>query len=177
MDNMGKEIKPVTCATATDVRAVMRALVLPADNLDWRGKVAVVIQGLAKLPQCECPLKHYFAPGVYIREITMPAGAIIIGKIHKTEHFNIIAKGRVSLVSEDHTQLLEAPVTFISKPGVQKVLYIHEKTVWSTVHVTEERDLDRLEAALIEPDDSYPEPNRIRECVDVLLAAKEEGHA
>lgn len=160
--------------SASDAKAAIRALVLPPEKLTWPEKVEVVMKELGKLPQLECPLKHYFAPGVYIREITMPEGAIIIGKIHKTEHFNIIQSGAVSLIHEDHTEFLEAPLTFVSKGGVQKVLYIHKETVWSTVHVTEERDLDRLEALLIEPSESYPSIARIQERIGIMLAAKEE---
>lgn len=122
----------------------------------WKEKIRFLMQEFSAVPQVECPLKHYFAPGVYIREIFMPADSIIIGKIHKTEHFNIIQQGRLTIMHDDYTAAeLKAPHTFVSKPGVQKVLYIHEDTVWSTVHITEERDLDKLEAALIEPDD-YP---------------------
>ena len=141
--------------------------------LPWRDKVAILVKGLGTMPQAECPLKHFFAPGVYIREIFMAAGLVVIGKIHKTEHFNIIQKGKVSIISEDETKVLEGPCTFISKAGVQKVLYIHEDTVWSTIHLTEERDLDRLEAALIEPDDSYPKIERHLERLAILQAAED----
>jgi hypothetical protein len=139
----------------------------------WREKIAAIIGGLGEMPQVECPLKHYFAPGTYIREIFMPAGAVVVGKIHKTEHFNIIQRGAVSLIGADGTtQFLRGPVTFVSKAGVQKVLYIHEDTVWSTVHLTDERDLDRLEAQLIEPDSSYPQFDRTIERAAIAQAAQ-----
>lgn len=128
----------------------------PAGGLTRRQQISYLVTELGKQPQVECPLKHYFAPGVYLREIFMPASSIIIGKIHKTEHLNIIERGSCSIYHEDGTQqLLQAPFTFVSKPGVQKVLYIHEDMVWKTIHVTHETDLDRLEAELIEPAD-YP---------------------
>ena len=83
------------------------------------------------MAQVECSLKHHFAPGVYVREIFMPAGSVIIGKIHRTEHFNIIQQGAVSLFGDGTCEYLRAPHTFVSKPGVQKVLYIHEDCVSS----------------------------------------------
>lgn len=143
---------------------------LDIPDLPWRGKIAYLIDRFGQEAQVECPLKHHFAPGVYLREIFMPAGAIVIGKIHKTEHFNIIQKGRVSLIGEGETKILEGPCTFISKAGVQKVLYIHEDTVWSTIHITDERDLDRLEAQLIEPD-TYPLFDRTEERLAIEEAA------
>ena len=146
----------------------------------WREKLAYLSREMGALPQRDCPLKHYFAPHVYVREIFMPADSIVIGKIHKTEHFNIIQKGSATLISEDGSRkLLEAPYTFVSKGGVQKVLYIHEDMVWSTIHITENRDLESLEAELIEPDESYPIFNRAKERFDIareknVLALLEE---
>lgn len=97
------------------------------------------------------PLRHIFAPGVYLREITMPAGWAFLGERHLTRHANIVSQGRVSFRAGGAVQTVEAPYTFVSEPGVQKMLYIHEKTVWTTVHPTTETDIDRLEALLIAP--------------------------
>ena len=139
----------------------------------WKEKVAYLVKEMGAIPQVECTLKHYFAPHVYIREIFMPAGSVVIGKIHKTEHFNIIQKGSVTLMNEDGSkETLTGPVTFISKGGVQKVLYIHDDTVWSTVHITENRDLESLEAELIEPMD-YPRVNRTLERLEISKAVEE----
>lgn len=135
-------------------------------------KVSYLVRELGKLPQVECSLKHYFAPGVYLREIFMPAGSVVIGKIHKTEHLNLIERGSVSIVHADGTrEKWCAPFTFVSKAGVQKVLYIHEDCVWKTIHVTDERDLERLEAQLIEPDASYPQLDRESERLAIERAA------
>jgi len=140
-------------------------------HLTWREKIAYLVRSFGADPQVDCPLKHHFAPGVYIREIFMPAGAVVIGKIHKTEHFNIIQQGRVRIFDPEGALELAGPVTFVSKPGVQKVLYIAEDTVWSTVHLTDERDLEKLEAALIEPDDAYPALDRTFERLAIARAA------
>jgi hypothetical protein len=139
-------------------------------ELSWKDKIRILMDNLSTQVQTECPLKHYFAPGVYVREIFMPAGTIVIGKIHKTEHFNIIQKGRCYLFNEDRSQeLLEAPVTFVSKAGKQKVLYICEDMIWSTVHITNERNLDALEAQLIEPA-NYPKFDRTAERLAIEAA-------
>jgi len=123
------------------------------DELSYREKVAYLVQECKKLAnQPECPVTHRFAPGVYLREIFMPAGSLVIGKIHKTEHFNIIEKGCCVIFHDDgRREVLRAPMTFVSKAGIQKLLYIEEDTVWKTVHVTGETDLVKLEEILIEP--------------------------
>ena len=98
------------------------------------------------------PLRHQFAPGVYLREITMPATHVVVGRVHKTSHFNIISKGCVSFWMPGHAvQTVTAPYTFVSEAGAQKVLYIHEDTVWTTVHPTDETDVETLENILAEP--------------------------
>jgi hypothetical protein len=75
---------------------------------------------------------------------------IVIGKVHKTEHFNILIRGACLIVHNDGTrEELRAPCTFVSQPNVQKVLYILEDMIWQTVHVTDETDLAALESILI----------------------------
>ena len=110
-----------------------------------------LVNEMNKFPQVECPVKHHFSPGLYMREIFMPAGTIVIGKVHKTEHFNIIVKGAAYIVHDDgsHEELI-APTVFVSKAGVQKVLVITEDMVWMTTHVTEETDVQKIEDMIIE---------------------------
>jgi hypothetical protein len=36
----------------------------------------------------------------------------------------------------------------VSKPGTKRIGYVHEEMVWTTVHVTEETDIEKLEAEL-----------------------------
>lgn len=118
----------------------------------FREKVARLATHMLQQEQLPAPVTHHFAPGIYLREIFMPAGAVVIGKIHKTEHLNILVKGACYLIHDDFScEELRAPMTFVSKPGVQKVLYILEDMIWMTPHVTGETDLVKLEADLIEP--------------------------
>lgn len=112
---------------------------------------------LLPLPQVELPLTHRFAPGIYLREISMPADTIVIGHEHKTEHFNIVLTGRALVLIDGETHTITAPCTFISKPGVRKTLYIIEDMRWQTVHPTEETDLEKLEALLIRKSDAFME--------------------
>lgn len=101
------------------------------------------------LIEVTCPLTHTFAPGVYAREVTMPAGSFIIGHEHKTKHINVVLSGRALVSINGETFHLEAPHTFVSDPGVRKVLYILEEMRFLTIHPTDETDLDKLEQELI----------------------------
>lgn len=94
---------------------------------------------------------HRFAPGVYARELFIPAGQMIVGKPHKTEHLNIISGGTISYATVDGFNTVSAPYTFTSKAGIQKVVYAHTDTTWTTIHPTDETDLVKLEHELVDP--------------------------
>jgi hypothetical protein len=97
------------------------------------------------------PVEHFHAPGLYARQMTIPQGGLIVGKIHRHAHVNTISKGRVWVVTEFGKEELIAPYTFISKPGTKRVVFAQEDTVWTTYHPTEETDLEKIEAHVIAP--------------------------
>ena len=119
-------------------------------------------------PQIDIPLKHTFSKNVYAREITIPKGSIIIGKIHKYQNMNIISKGEVSFFSIDGAVRVKAPYTFVASPGVKRVIVAHEETVWTTIHGTSETDLDKLEDEFIAKDYSEFYLSTSRSLDDVL---------
>jgi len=105
---------------------------------------------LSKLPQLDLKVNHIFAPGIYIRELSIPKNVVVIGKTHKTEHLNTILQGRCKVTINGSIKYLTAPCTFISKKGSKKVIEALEDTLWSTIHPTNETDLDKLENLLID---------------------------
>lgn len=65
--------------------------------------------------------KHYFANGAYVREMSVPANTVVVGRIHKYETINILLEGEIEIVNEDGTRKsLKAPHVFIAPPGNQK---------------------------------------------------------
>jgi len=107
---------------------------------------------LRKFEPIEIETTHRFADGVYAREIFIPKGCLLTGKVHKTVHLNIISKGEITVWTEDGMKRLKAPFSLVSKPGTKRVGFAHEDTVWTTIHGTHETDLAKLEADLIEPE-------------------------
>lgn len=98
------------------------------------------------------PLKHSFAPGVYVREIFIPKGTVLTGKIHRHAHPNFLMSGEVIVVTEHKgREHLKAPLSIISEAGTKRAVYALEDTVWITVHVTEETDLQKIEDYVIAP--------------------------
>lgn len=106
---------------------------------------------LVDIREDECPLTHTFSDGVYAREIFMPKGMIVVGHVHNTTHLNMVSTGSALIMdSEGRVSKITAPFTFESKAGVRKVLYILEDMFWTTIHVTNERDITVLEDTLID---------------------------
>lgn len=113
---------------------------------------AIVREGLDVGPAA-CPVKHHFAEGSYGREMTLPAGLVVVGKIHKHSHVNVISQGRVQVFTEHGgVEELVAPCTFVSTPGTKRVVHVLEETIWTTVHVTDKTDLAEIEREVIATD-------------------------
>jgi len=92
--------------------------------------------------------EHSFSDGVYVRTVTMCADSMVLGAKHKTRHMNIISQGKVTFSVDGIMTTVKAPCMFESDAGVSKVLYNHDEVVWSTIHVTEETDIEKLESML-----------------------------
>lgn len=99
-----------------------------------------------------CPLEHTFVDGAYVRKITMPKGLLGVSKIHKKTHLYFIMKGEVSVLTEEGLVRIKAPYSGITKAGTKRVLYVHEETEWTTIHVTRETDLEKIEEEVIAKD-------------------------
>lgn len=108
-------------------------------------------------PQVEVPLHHAFAPNVYLRQVTMPKGTVVIGHQHKTEHFNIVMSGKATVFIDGKLEEIVAPSIFKSSANVRKILFIHETMIWATVHPTDETDINKLEDELIVKSQSFQE--------------------
>lgn len=114
-----------------------------------REKVVRLEAALLKYEQLPEELTHHFAKGVYARELHIPKGAVIVGKIHRHAHLNFLMKGEISVLTEHGVRRLTAPAVITSASGIKRAGFAHEDTVWVTVHATEETDLETIEAQMI----------------------------
>lgn len=128
------------------------------NRLAMRNKIMALEQKMmVSEGQIEIDPIHHFANNLYARELRLPAGTLLTGKIHKTEHLNILAKGTIAIATEEGTTILTAPVVMVSEPGTKRVGLAQTDVVWVTIHGTEERDLEKLEEQLIAKDFDDPE--------------------
>jgi hypothetical protein len=130
-----------------------------------RQKVESLQQELSKLPQYEPKTKHYFHGGMYCREVFRHAGVLVVGAVHKKEHFYLIVSGTVAITDgEGNVEEFTGPHLFSSKPGTKRAVYALTDAVCITFHATEATTVEDAEATLVEADAStmYSLGNKVK---------------
>ena len=117
-------------------------------------KVAFIEREMLKCPQVAIKTKHYFSDGVYAREIYIPAGTLLTGKLHKFRQLNIVSLGDISVLLAGGIKRITAPYTVVSPPGTKRIAYAHVDTVWTTILRTDSDDLDEIEDHFIAKDEA-----------------------
>lgn len=83
---------------------------------------------------------HTFIGGIYARQLFIPAGVLIAGRIHKGEHISVISQGVIEVVTENvmtgetESEIYESPCQFTSPAGTKRMVLAREDTVWTTFH-------------------------------------------
>ena len=123
-------------------------------ELPTREKIQRLQEAMLPMQSKQPEPRHFFAPGMYLRELVVPAGMLMVGKIHKHEHFLLVLKGRAEVISEFGRVVVDAGHISISPAGVKRVVLALEDTQFVTVHVNKEdsQDLAVIEAAHIDPE-------------------------
>ncbi len=85
------------------------------------------------LPQVDCPIRHHFAPGIYAREISIPAGTVVVGVVHKTDNLIIVSMGRLRIVTDEGTAEVCAGDTFTCKAGTKNAVLALENSRWTNL--------------------------------------------
>jgi mannose-6-phosphate isomerase-like protein (cupin superfamily) len=117
------------------------------------------------MPQAELETEHYFSGGMYCRKLIRPAGTLIVGKVHKKDHFFMCAQGEIIAWSEKGMVKLKAGDIIESKAGTKRVTLALSDAIGITFHKTDKTDLDEIEAELIEPDNLalYDAHNKLKD--------------
>lgn len=105
---------------------------MSALSQSMRESIDQLEQAMLAMPQQAMECLHHFAPGIYVRELHIPAGTTLTGAIHKHRHINIVSKGRIEVATENGTTTITAPCVFVSPPGTKRVGFAHEDTIWIT---------------------------------------------
>jgi hypothetical protein len=115
----------------------------------------------------ELPTYHFFADGMYGRMLPRVKGILIVGKIHKREHFYIVMNGCVRVTTDEGVRDVRGPAVLVSSPGTKRAVLALEDSVCMTVHRTDKTDLDEIEEELIEPEpmSAFDSGNKLKEIV------------
>jgi len=117
--------------------------------LSARDKVFALESEMAKQPQVELKVKHHFSYGVYARELFIPAGVMLTGKIHKYPQLNILAMGRMQVLIDNEVKEVFAPFIVASEAGTKRIALALEDSIWITIHGTHETNLELIEEKFI----------------------------
>lgn len=123
-----------------DIGKVLTTLFNPPKAIAKWFEIDKVEQYLSTLPtRVMGDLYEEGTPGLYTRQLTIPADTLITSSVHKTCHPFVITKGVVTVynVFDDSQALYKAGDRGITYPGTRRVLYCHEETVWITFHSTD----------------------------------------
>lgn len=123
-------------------------------DLSLRSKIDEFEESLRALPNQlaveELKLNHFLTDnGLYAREMLIPAGTIVTGKIKKEEYISVLSHGHVTEVTEAGMRTLKAPYTMVSYPGTKRIVWAHELSVWVTIHATKQTTLETIEEDVI----------------------------
>lgn len=144
-------------------------VVEPKSGALTKEQIAHFREELSALPQFEPETEHYFIPAegggyLYCRKVSRPAGVATLGRVHKKEHFYIVAKGKIGLRGEYETTIYEAGDVIPTKPGTQRLVVSIEDSVTITMHKVSTMDLEEAERELVEDDENsnYGPGNKVK---------------
>ena len=197
--NLRKVIAYVRCDQKVDIRFIERigferdgliklaswdkkdyyiySIEIPAiPELTLRDKLNIIEKKIKEAPDVQygnsCPLTHSFAKGLYIRKITVPAGKMLISKVHKDTYAFFILEGEFETITKDGVKRITAPDYMIMTAGERHNALTLKDTVVVTVHATEETDIEKVENELVyQPFNS----EEYRELTQKVILGNDEG--
>ncbi|NBU83469.1 MAG: hypothetical protein EBS21_02485 [Sphingomonadaceae bacterium] len=124
---------------------------LGRDYPSFHAAVDAVEAALNTLPQSCLPPVHALTSGLYSRRLFMPAGSVIVSKIHRRQHQYVALSGVATVLTADGASRVTAGQSGITEPGTRRLLFIHEDSEWMTFHPTDQTDIESIENDLIIP--------------------------
>lgn len=136
----------------SDVACVWNQL---PESLTWKEKAAYLAWRTSLLPQAAMPVTHLFEDGQYIREMTIPAETIFLGRVHRQGHTLVLLEGEAMLALPTGLVHKKAGDRMETFPGFHAVAFtLTDIRVRSFHPDTGERDIELIEESLTESPDS-----------------------
>ena len=96
------------------------------------------------------PIKHSFSDQLYMRQMKMPSGSLIVSAMHHTDHFWFLMTGRILVTTNGETIEHIAPCFEKSLKGAKRLIECIEECVFINVHKnpTNTRKIKEIEQSL-----------------------------
>ena len=136
-----------------------------------RGRIEALQKAMMAHPQYEPPTSHTFHGGMYCREVFRSADVLIVGKVHKKEHFYYIISGTVLITTDDGVQEVTGPKLLCSSPGTKRAVYAVTDALCATFHRTDALTPEDAENELVEddPDAMFDSRNVLKAPISEVL--------
>lgn len=131
----------------------------PAPTLDQIRRLEAAIPQTLDTYDIDSLTTHHFCEGLYARELVIPEGGVIVGKMHAKENLFLLAKGDMTVWTEHGVRRVQAPFMVKTKPGDKRVGYAHTESITINFHANpdDETDLTLLESRYVMPE-ALPAP-------------------
>tara|TARA_R100001082_G_scaffold110805_2_gene91853 strand:- start:2551 stop:3015 length:465 start_codon:yes stop_codon:yes gene_type:complete len=137
--------KEITLSKREQIQSLQDLLISNADgkNIEGNGKEVIHSDNF--------PLKHTFADGIYIRQMDMKAGSIVVGAIHNHLHVWFLLTGHLAVATEDTIEEFIAPCYVLSEPGNKRVIHAIEDSIFVNIHKNPKniKDIKKLEEEIV----------------------------
>lgn len=106
-----------------------------------------------KLLDLEAHTTHHFCRGQYARELRIPAGYTVVGKMHATDNFFQIVSGRVAVTTAKGLRIVEGPLLTVTRPGDKRIAHALTDTIMFNFHTRADdvEDVKALETRYVIP--------------------------
>jgi len=93
------------------------------------------------------PITNNFSDGLYMRQMKMKAGSIVISAIHHTNHFWFLLSGKVIVEADNETVEHIAPCWSHSLKGTKRLIKCLEDCVWINIiaNPTDTKNIKEIE--------------------------------
>ena len=131
---------------AAQAMAPSTALRITGWSMTARQKTFAMEDIMRAMPQVDVPVKHHYGKGLYGREIAIPAGTTLTGRIHKFANLNVLLSGQMSVSMDDGEQhLVTGPCVVVSPAGTKRIAHTVTDCVWLTFLGTDATDPEAIE--------------------------------
>ena len=137
--------KDIVLKNREQIQKIQDILVSQADGVDIEGDGKHIVHS------SNFPLKHTFADSIYVRQMDMKAGSMVVGAIHNHLHVWFLLTGRLAVVTETTIEEFIAPCYVLAEPGSKRVIYAMEESIFVNVHKNPKNieDINKLESEIV----------------------------